>query len=154
MLLASTIRLPHGRLTTASDPTSSTSGQLTGGYSSSKHSESPRITGCAPCWGTGAHLTGAEGGMGLRATLLSPVLALSGRKGTQCQSCGLPSSSSSQPNGLMMARVTGGRAPRAVVGQGQGWGTQILSAGQVPLPATQIVPLRAQLWFGLSPQEP
>lgn len=75
MLLASTIRLPHGRLTTASDPMSSTSGQLTGGYSSSKHSESPRITGCAPRWGTGAHLTGAEGGMGLRATLLSPVLA-------------------------------------------------------------------------------
>lgn len=56
MLLASTIHLPHGHLTTASDPMSSTSGQLTGGSSFSKHSESFRIPGWAPRWGTGAPL--------------------------------------------------------------------------------------------------
>lgn len=41
MPLASTTRSPHGRLTTARDPMSSTSGQPTGGSSSSKHSECP-----------------------------------------------------------------------------------------------------------------
>lgn len=41
MPLASTTRSPRGRLTTARDPMSSTSGQPTGGSSSSKHSECP-----------------------------------------------------------------------------------------------------------------
>lgn len=92
--------------------------------------------------------------MGLRAALLSPVLTLSGRKGTQNHCWAMPSSSSSHPIGLMVAQVAWGRAPGAMACQGQVWGTWILAGGQVPLAVTLIVRLRAHLWFGLSSQEP